>query len=201
MTVKAGGLKRLRAPVATLLLVLGCSAAAVALTDRDLGAARQRTEQHERQVREARLRLQKSGEEKAIILRYLPEYQALQKQGFIGAEQRIDWLDGLRAANARASLFGIEYQIGAQQPYANVHALGANTLPFQQSLMKISFKLLHEEDLLRFFKILEDQDAGTYALNECAIERIAGSPGGVQPNLRAECELAWITLNAAAVKP
>ncbi len=200
MTARAGGLKRLHAPVAALLFVLSCGSAAVALTDRDLGAARQRTEQHERQVREARLRLQKSGEEKAIILRFLPEYQALQKQGFIGAEQRIDWLDGLRAANTRASLFGIDYQIGAQQPYAMVGPPNA-TLPLQQSLMKISFQMLHEEDLLRFFRILEDQDAGTYALNECALERIAGSPGGIQPNLRAECELAWITLNAETVKP
>ncbi len=197
---KAGGLKRLRAPFAALLLVLGCGTAAVALTDRDLGAARQRTEQHEQQAREARLRLQKSGEEKAIILRYLPEYQALQKQGFVGAEQRIDWLDGLRTANTRANLFGIEYQIGAQQPYPVAGSAEAS-LPLQQSLMKISFQLLHEEDLLRFFKNLKDQGAGTYALNECAVERIAGSTGGIQPNLRAECELAWITLNAEAVKP
>lgn len=199
MKALSNSLLKLRVPLAMLAFCAACCAPAVVFTERDLEIARQRTEQHERQLRDARLRLQKSGEEKAVILRYLPEYQALENQGFIGAEQRINWLDGLRMANSGAGLYGIEYQIGAQQPYPN--QAGTNALPFQQSLMKVKLRLLHEEDLMRFFSALNDQRVGTFALNECAIERADAEATLTQPSLRAECELAWITLNAGAIKP
>lgn len=199
MKTLTNSLHKLRVPLAVLAFWLACGATAVILTDRNLDVARQRTEQHERQLRDARLRLQKSGEEKAVILRYLPEYQALQKQGFIGAEQRINWLDGLRTANSGTGLYGVEYQIGAQQPYAN--QTETSSLPFQQSLMKVKFRLLHEEDLMGFFSALNDQRVGTFALNECLIERMDAEAVMANPSLRAECELAWITLNAEAIKP
>lgn len=199
MKTLPNSLLKLRMPLSVLAFCLMCGAAAVFLTERNLDAARQRTDQHERQLRDARLRLQKSGEEKAVILRYLPEYQALQDQGFIGAERRINWLDSLRMADSRAGLYGIEYQIGAQQPYMN--QTETSSLPFQQSLMKVKFRLLHEEDLMRFFRALNDQRVGTFALNECAVERMEGDTAPGRPSLRAECELAWITLNAEAIKP
>ncbi len=65
--------------------------------------------------------------------------------------------------------------------------------------MKISLGLLHEGDLMRFLGTLARQGLGVFAVNQCSLEHLV-SGGGNQPNLRAECELAWITLRPKAVE-
>ena len=64
--------------------------------------------------------------------------------------------------------------------------------------MKISFKLLHEEDLMRFLSALAKQGAGVFSVTECMMERMeTGGSIRFQPNIRAECDLAWITMRPA----
>jgi len=116
--MKPSDLRALRMPLAVLLMVMLASGALIFYTKRLADASFHQLQQQQNQLREARIRYQKSGDEKEIINRYLDDYLRLQKQGFIGTEPRMNWLDGLRIANQQAELFGVEYQIGAQQPYA-----------------------------------------------------------------------------------
>ncbi|MNC90938.1 hypothetical protein D3C83_70990 [compost metagenome] len=60
--------------------------------------------------------------------------------------------------------------------------------------MKLRFRLLHEEDLMRFFHALAQAGAGVFSIDECTLKRVDTS-GAIryQPNLAAECELSWIT--------
>ena len=45
-----------------------------------------------------------------------------------------------------------------------------------------------------FLGTLAKQGAGVFSVNQCVMERIdTGGSIRFQPNLRAECELAWIT--------
>jgi hypothetical protein len=67
-------------------------------------------------LQDARSRYQRSGDERETILRYLPAYRHLENQGFVGTEQRINWLEGLRMANTQAGLFGVSYQLDARKP-------------------------------------------------------------------------------------
>ena len=131
-------------------------------------------------------------------MRYLSDYQYLQRLGFVGDEQRINWLEGLRLTNQQTQLFGVDYQIGAQQPYPYASELDPGQLTLYQSLMKINFRLLHEGDLVRFLGTLAQQGAGFFSVNQCVIERL-DTDGSIrfQPNLRADCELAWITVRPA----
>jgi primosomal replication protein N len=197
--MKLSDLRALRAPLAVLLIVLLTGVAAVFYSKYLADASSQLLDQQQNQLREARIRYQKSGDEKEIITRYLSDYQRLQKQGFIGTEPRLNWLDGLRVANQQAELFGVEYQIGAQQPYALAAEYNPGNLSIQQSLMKLNFLLLHEGDLMRFFNILSTKSEGLFHLNQCKLERLDNSVTTVrfQPNVRAECNLTWITLNPA----
>ena len=65
-----------------------------------------------------------------------------------------------------------------------------------QSVMKLTLRLAHEGELMRFLRLLEDQNVGIFDVNQCILERTAGaSSPRVQPSLSAECELAWITIN------
>ncbi len=197
--MKPSDLRALRMPLVVLVAVLLVSGALVFYSKLLVDASNQLLNQQQNQLREARIRYQKSGDERELINHYLDDYLRLQKQGFIGTEQRINWLDGLRVANQQAELFGVEYQIGAQHPYTFTAEYNPDNLALQQSQMKLNFRLLHEDDLMRFFNILSTKNVGLFHLDQCKLERADSNATAIrfQPNLRAECNLTWITLNPA----
>ncbi|MDP1674463.1 MAG: hypothetical protein Q8L65_15295 [Burkholderiales bacterium] len=187
-------LKALRVPLILLIVVIAAAAGAIYYTD----LLREQTQitlvRAQAQLREAQTRMQRSGDEEKIIVQYADKYRQLENAGFIGEEQRINWIDALRNANIRADLFGISYEIGAQQAYAHATELVPGPIALKQSRMKLDFRLLHEGDLLRFFDILREQGAGLFHLDQCTLRRTdAGGALRYQPNITANCELAWIT--------
>ncbi len=191
-------LHALKLPVTALAAATAIGAAGIYYSHGTLEAAKRSLVQREQQLRDARTRLQKSGDEKQLIVRYVDRYRYLQRLGFVGDEQRINWLEGLRLANQQTQLFGVGYQIGTQQPYPYASELDPGTLVLRQSVMRLDFGVLHEGDLMRFLTTLAKQGAGVFSVNQCLMER--GATGGTirfQPNLRVRCEIAWITLKPA----
>lgn len=187
-------LKALRFPLLVLVVILACAAGAVYYThllrqQAQAGLARQTA-----QLREAQSRMQLSGDEKIIIEKYVGDYRRLQQSGFIGDEQRINWLDALRKSNERADLFGVNYEIGVQQDYPYAAELDRGKMVLHQSVMRAELRVLHELDLLRFFAALRAQNAGLFHLDQCLLRRTDVS-GAIrnQPNVSATCRLAWIT--------
>ena len=192
-------LQAIRNPVLALAAIIVVSAAVVYYTNLLVADARQQLARQEVQMREARTRLQKSGEEKVSIVKHLGAFQQLQQRGFVGEEQRINWLDGLRLTNQQADLFGVDYEIGVQKPYAFAADLNPGQIQLKESVMKLKFRLLHEEDLMRFLGILAQQGAGIYTVDMCTLNRIGTSSAiRYQPNLNAECDLAWITASVGS---
>jgi hypothetical protein len=192
-------LQALRNPLLVVAGVALLGALAVYYSGRLMIAAGQQLSQQQLQLKDARTRLQKSGEEKDIIVRYLDGFRQLERTGFVGEEQRINWLDGLRLANQQADLFGVDYQIGAQRPYPYAAEFVPGALALNQSVMRIRFRLLHEGDLDRFFDSLARQGTGIFAVDQCMLRRI--DTRGViryQPNVNAECDLSWITVSIGA---
>jgi hypothetical protein len=188
-----------RNPLLALGAILVGVVGAVYYTDQLAIKARRDIAQQETQLKDARARLLRSGDEKELIVRYLGAYQQLQKRGFAGEEQRINWLDALRVTNQQADLFGVDYEIGTQKPYPFAASLNPGQVQLRESVMKLRFRLLHEGDLLRFLDLLSRQSAGIYTVDQCTLKRL--DTRGViryQPNLTAECELAWITASAGA---
>lgn len=187
-------LQALKIPLLVLVAVALLGASVIYYSERLMAAARQQLVLQQAQLKEARTRLQKSGDEKEIIVRYLDRFRQMERIGFIGEEQRINWLDGLRLANQQADLFGVDYQIGVQGPYVYAADFNPGQLMLSQSVMRLRFRLLHEEDLVRFLDILARQGAGLFSVDQCTMRRIDNR--GViryQPNVYAECDLAWIT--------
>jgi hypothetical protein len=197
MTLSSRHFAAVKMPLFVLAAVVLGSAGAISWTRTQIADAERALATQQSQLREAQNRFQRSGDERDLIVRYKPLYEALRETGLIGPEQRINWLDALRTTNQETRLFGAEYQITTQQPYPHAQELNAPRLGMAQSLMKINLRLTHEGELLRFFRRLEAQRAGAFDINECLLERSASAdaPLAAQPNLRAECELAWITIN------
>ncbi len=197
--MNAEQLKALRGPLILLAVVLFAAAGAIYYTHQLHLQAQTALKQQQNQLREAQTRMQRSGDEKSIIVQYADQYRQLQQSGFIGDEQRINWLDALRAANARTDLFGVNYGIEAQQAYPYAAELNPGQLGLRQSVMKLEFQLLHELDLLRFFEALRLQNTGLFHLNQCSLRR-SETTGALryQPNIKASCQLAWITATPEA---
>lgn len=194
-------LKVLQTPLVVLLVVAFAGAIAVYYTETLLEQAHQQLAQQDAKLKEARTRLYRSGEEQEIITRYLAYYQRLQRIGFVGEEQRINWLDSLRLASQQTELFGVDYAISAQRPYLYANEFNPGQLALNQEVMKLRLRLLHEEDLIRFLNALANAGAGVFSIDECTLKRTEAS-GAIryQPNLAADCELSWITAKPVATE-
>lgn len=200
MRLSLDDISALRRPLLALALVIGAVAAGVSLAERSLKNIRSTLAQARAELAEAQKRVQRSGEERDTIQRYLGPYAELAQRGVLGEEQRLAWVDALRSANAETELYGIDYEVGVRQPYAYPTEAGADGLSAQQSVMKLKFGLLYEQDLLDFFSALARQQVGTFAVNQCVLKRLvdeSARPSNT-PTLRAECDLAWITIPAEA---
>jgi hypothetical protein len=189
-------LRALARPLIVLLVVAAAGAALVVYSSQAVKKSKSEVQAQESALVEARNRVQQSGQEKDVIDRYVEPYRQLERVGVVGDEQRIGWIDALRAANRDADLYGVEYDVGPQQPYAFVSEVNAGSLTVHQSIMKLRLGLLHEGDLFRFFQALAAQKAGTFSVNACTLEplKVDLAVPVNQPTLRAECELAWITI-------
>ena len=189
-------LRALSKPLLVLAIVAAVGLTAVALTGKAVTAAQAKVKSQEAERIEARNRIQRSGQERGIIERYIEPYKELERNGIVGEERRIGWIDALRAANQEADLYGVEYQVNPQQAYSFSGEVGAGPLTIHQSLMKLRFELLHEGDLFRFFDALAAQKVGRFSVNQCTLTRLPADLAVPvnQPTLSAQCELAWITI-------
>ncbi len=194
-------LRALKAPLITLGAVVAIGIGLHYYIDFELTRAKRDLAQQQIKLRSARAQLQKARDDNAIIARYLNPYQNLQRIGLIGDEQRINWLDALRNANQQGRLFGVTYQIGSQQPYPYAGELDPGQLTLHQSVMKVTVRLLHEGDLIPFLGTLAAQRVGVFSVDQCTMERIdTGGSARNRFNVRADCELAWITLRPPATE-
>jgi len=159
--------------------------------------------QQEGQLNQARQRYQSSGLEKDTITQYLPQYQQLIQDGFIGEERRLEWVDGLRTIHQQHKLFGINYTIETQQEYKPTFGLNVGPFSLQRSVMKLELAMLHEGDLITLINALDAQQTTPFIVRDC---EITGTPvtntTTLTPNLRANCELDWLTIREPqAIKP
>ena len=193
--MNAESIKPLQGALSLLVTVLLAAAAAIYFTHMKVKHVEQDLGAQEKDLKEARTRLQKSGEEREIILRYRGGYEQLTKAGFVGEEKRINWLDALRVANQTADIFGVEYRISIQHPYQFAAQLAPGQLSLNESQMRLNLRLLHEEDLMRFFNSLAAQNAGLFSMDQCVLKRLV-TTGNIryQTNLTAECDISWITV-------
>ena len=149
----------------------------------------------------ARQRYQLSGAEKDMIIDYLPKYQMLISKGFVGEEQRIEWVEHLRQQHKMQKLFGIKYSISPQEKYTPAFAANLGGFTMNRSLMKLELDMLHEGDLLRLTEALNAENSTPFILRDCEINRL--NPGNqlsnqLTANMHALCELDWLTLREPA---
>jgi hypothetical protein len=184
-----------------VLLALGIGGAVVMLTDNFLTSAQKLHADATKRLSDARKNLGAAQEDRMNMAAYAEEYAALLKRNIIGNEQRLDLIDGLEAIRNRNVVLGFKYAIAPQEPYKPPVALDSGNFAINMSRMSLSFDLLHEGQLAKFFDMLRNNANGWYMLDGCTVERLAKRGGGVStdhtglaPQLKAECKGEWLTL-------
>lgn len=193
-------IEALRTPLIALAAAMLVAAGAVLYTGAFLGDAQRRLGEREAQLREARVRVQRVDAEQEMIGRFAGPYRELERIGFAGEEQRINWLEGLRRANEEARTFGVEYDIGAQRPYAYAAEFPAAPVQLHESVMQVRVRLLHEGDLSRFLEALGRMGSGFFTVDRCVLRRLrpdeAPASTPLDWKVAAGCDLRWITARA-----
>jgi hypothetical protein len=202
MNVSRDDLKRLRVPLALAMLLSALGAACLATSGYYLDAAKSAREASRLARVGIQERMAKVSEEEREIRENLVHYEQMRRNGMVGEQNRIDWIESIARIKNDRKLFEIRYSIAAQRSvdYPGVVATGA--ADFVVSRMRLSMLLLHEGDLLNFLADLQAAGKGHVSVRHCSVARIergAPSATALQPRLRAECLVDLVSVRG--IKP
>lgn len=203
--MQRGDWRKLSGALAGLGLALLAAALAPAASYYFYREARAEFSQNKAQFEAERARHLALGEQAALLTAHYPAFTALSRQGLVGPEQRLNWIETLGRAGPELGLPRLEYEIGARQAleadYGPDHELdhgsGRAAYRVYKSELRLSLGLLHEADLLRLFDYLDRHARGHYTVRTCRLQQPAGAIR-IAPeaaNLTADCRLEWRTLN------
>ncbi len=175
-----------------LLLALGGASALYDYTSGCEQREKQQLGQSQRQLNDARNQLANAQNDMENMASYQMEYDALVAQKVIGAEQRLDWIEGLDKMRMQKVVSGFKYAIAPQKTYTPNPPQAAGNFNLNLSPMTLHLELLHEEELLRFFRTMSAQLPGWFLIDHCALER---NNTGSLP-LKADCAGGWFTMQS-----
>ena len=182
---------------ALLMIAAGSFGAYLAFTAERRARLELAAAQQTRDAIDGRLRRMRG--EETEIRQKAALFDALQARGVIGDEQRLEWVELIKAISERHHLLDLRYEIAAQQPLDGaVPTAGDAAYTFYASRMRIELELLHEEDLTRLLDDLRRQARALIRVRQCSVERLAADgkrEDGAQ--LHASCLIDWITLRRA----
>lgn len=151
---------------------------------------------------EIQTKLARAREEQAELHDKINRFQALKTRGYIGAEQRLDWIEAIARIKAARRIFKLEYEFAPQRPVdAAILPGGANAGGFEimSSPMRLQAHLLHEGELLALLDDIRNSVQALIQVRSCSMERITPATASrtSSAQLKAECALEWITLKEA----
>ncbi len=183
----------LKTALALLLAALLLSAAGLLWSRGEAQTAQQALDTQQATLRAAQGRQQQGESEARLIRQHLDAYQSLAARGFIGAENRLAWIEAVQLANRDARLYGLTYTLS---PRAAATADLSGGLPLQQTRMTVKLPLLVETDLPRFLAAVRARAPGIFRVASCQVQRVSDvrTQALDRPELDAECELLWFTI-------
>lgn len=150
-------------------------------------------QQAKAQLADSRNRLARAQDDEREIRARIDRYHELIKRGRTQPERRLDWVEALRNVKEKRRLLGMEYEIAPQRPLDPKQPVTGG-YSFLVSPMKLDMLLLHEYDLLGLLADLSAAVPALISTRQCTIERLPASSQPQAAQLKANCELDWITL-------
>lgn len=183
----------LKLPVLLLLTALLLAAGGILWGRSEAQDAEATLQQQQTALNQARQQLDRSRQQQQLIAAHLADYQALEARGFVGAEDRLAWIEAVQLANRDVGLYGLTYRL---MPRTSSPPALAEGLPLGQTSMALTFPLLVETDLNRFLDALKARAPGVYRVQDCRLWRPDNAPfdAANRPHLQAACTLLWFTV-------
>jgi len=199
MKPRRGDLRHLRLPIAGCLALILAGAACYFAARGYLQETRKLAAAASAQRAQVQAKLASATEEEREIKASLQQYQALAARGIVGEENRLDWVDTVTAIKNERRLFNIRYSIGPQQELDYPGFSRGSGVKFMVSRVKMTMRLLHEEDLLNFIDDLARRGKSYLSVRSCDVRRENRGNGGttLAPRLQADCEFDLITIHLA----
>ncbi|GMV55579.1 MAG: hypothetical protein AMXMBFR6_13840 [Betaproteobacteria bacterium] len=132
------------------------------------------------------------------IVAYVTAFSELTRDGLLGQERRLDWIEMMRALHKRLRLGDLSIEFAPQGALDRLYdAPDSGRFRFFASRMNIQGKLLHEGDLLRWLAGMHEAHGAIVSPRQCTLERLDFEPSDwLAPRLRVQCSIDWITLRA-----
>ncbi|MBI5110175.1 MAG: hypothetical protein HZA62_15680 [Rhodocyclales bacterium] len=146
-----------------------------------------------------RTKLARARDEQAELRDKINRFQALKERGYIGPEQRLDWVEAIARVRTARRIYKLEYDFAPQRPVDSSILPGGSTaggFDVLASQMRMQVQFLHEGELLALINDIRDSVQALIQVRSCSVERApAGTGDRNNPApLKGECLLEWITL-------
>ncbi len=155
-------------------------------------------------MNDARNHLAMAHQDQENLADYSNQYYILEKNKIIGDDHRLDWMESLENLRNQNLVINFRYNIAPQKTYAPQPAIDSGNFDIHYSETKLHLDLLHEGQLLNFFKALRSQNNGWYQLEGCTMKRTGvneDTAPAAGPRIMADCSGGWITLKNRSAKP
>lgn len=144
-------------------------------------------------------KLARARDEQAELRDKIDRYKALQERGYIGPEQRLDWIEAIARIKVARRIFSLDYEFTPQRPVESAILPGgpsAGGLQFMSSQMRLQAQLLHEAELISLIEDIRNAVRALIQIRSCTIQRLPSSATerSNSAQIKAECTLEWITL-------
>ena len=130
---------------------------------------------------------------KRTLERYHQRYDQFRTTGFVGREDRLDWVETIRTTATDLALPYVTYSIEPQAPVIPPRTATQVDADVQvrASKVELDIGLVHELDLLRFFNQLQTEAPGLMKVDECSMMRQNSSEESRanEANIVAICKL------------
>lgn len=140
-----------------------------------------------------------------LVERYHQRYTELQALGFVGRENRLDWIETIRRAARGLDLPNVSYSLEPQLEVIRPVNTASPTAEIQIYLSKLDLEigLVHELDLLRFFERLENEAPGLMKVDRCEMIRAATATRVLvaETNIVATCSLMMFSVITSDIPP
>ena len=177
--------------VGVCVLIIGAAQSHYHLSERDYSI-------HKNELNEYQEKYHAAQEDLRLLQDYYAPYKKLVRQGMIGEEHRLYWVEVLRDIADTLKLKKVNYRIEPQQPFSAEYLDDSGDINVYSSRMFIQMDLLHEGDLLYVVDQLNARAPGSFHVSSCKVKRLQQnfSHTASSTNMMAECELQLFTLKA-----
>lgn len=178
---------RLWQPLASSLLILLAGGGSAIRSLEEKQQAQSRLEQVQQANHQAKQKNKRAQEEASAIQHGMNIHQALAKQGLIGDEKRLDWIELLDEIEQAHDIQQMTYVFSPPQ---RMSIAGTDKSVFAGSRQHLKLKLRHEGEFMAILAQLKSSAKAMLIIRSCRLSRASSD---IAHQLAVECEIDWIT--------